>query len=1123
LSDSRDSQYSTFAGASVRDRLVQALRFELLGPEAADEVLSQSPATRYLVGMLAPMNTQLDPTEDEKLDAGDDQSSPEIVPSMTLSLAQSSIGLSFVVGSDTNSVEVEVTWGEYHKIERPEAVLAEAAGDLDRDADPELTVKKKRKDYQWHRTLQRFAVPLAIDREGRQPPVTIRDDIRLDSMVRPLGDKRVVSIFLVNGRRSAAGRRPPDELWLYQPSVRVRGNGECFHARQIDRDRPDDDPDIASADLVYRGRIEYATGHGAAPAWKPPRDNAAKTSEIWTEVVPHQEVAQVVPWVPPGTPEFDMRTLARAERPEQIGELVAPLLGAYESWIGELANLAETLGPAFRPVAQDHVALARSCLRRITRGLTLLVEDPNAFRAFLFANRAMQLQRQATVTVLALRRGEPIPSTVGASWRPFQLGFILQCLRGIADPSDDERDIADLLWFPTGGGKTEAYLGLTAFTLAYRRMRSKTDPDDSSCGTSVVMRYTLRLLTIQQFQRAAALICACEVIRLKDPAQWGDEPFTIGLWVGASVTPNSYEDAKAAIVRLKNGETLYEASPYQVLYCPWCGRDLPPDHYTSDDDLERTLVKCSGEGCPFAMTASELGLPVLLVDEEIYRHPPSVLLATVDKFAQMAWNGRIQSLFGRVTDRCPRHGFISAGDQHPKRHNETRGWPKAEIGPARRLAPPDLIIQDELHLISGPLGTLVGIYESAVEGLSSRVLHGKRVRAKVVASTATIRRASKQVAALFDRDVCVFPPQGLDAGDSFFAREDTSVPGRLYLGVYAPGKSVKTSLVRVYATALSRALVEFEAGPSPESDSYMTLVGYFNSLRELGGAVRLVDDDVPARLRVLRRRGFGPARLIYEKKELTSRARSQEISATLKQLDRTFLGKESGAYPIDILLASNMLSVGVDIDRLGIMVVSAQPKTSAEYIQATSRVGRRHPGLVIEVYNWSRPRDTSHYERFAHYHDTFYRHVEATSVTPFSARARDRALAGVLVSYLRQDNPGLATEQAANLFDATSDSVAKVIAELVGRAYRVTEREEVRSETDQQLKNLVAEWRHQTAPPAARSLVYTGRGIKRDDGSKSILLQPMERELGRGMWRVAGSLREVEPELPVVLIADSDT
>jgi hypothetical protein len=409
-----------------------------------------------------------------------------------------------------------------------------------------------------------------------------------------------------------------------------------------------------------------------------------------------------------------------------------------------------------------------------------------------------------------------------------------------------------------------------------------------------------------------------------------------------------------------------------------------------------------------------------------------------------------------------------------------------------------------------------------VEGLCARTVNGAEVRPKVVASTATIRRASRQVASLFGKDVAVFPPQGLDASDSFFARQDDDVPGRLYVGIYAPGKSVKTSLVRAYAALLSRALLEFDAEPSPEADAYMTLVGYFNSLRELGGAVRLVDDDVPARLRVLKRRGFGPSRILYETKELTSRARSYEISATLKALDRTFMERHEGSYPIDVLLASNMLSVGVDIDRLGLMVVSAQPKTSAEYIQATSRVGRVHPGLVIEVYNWVRPRDTSHYERFRHYHETFYRHVEATSVTPFSARARDRALPGVLVSYLRMLDPGLATEQSANLFDPGSAEVARVLKDLVERAYRVTERDDVRLETEQQLKNLVGEWHRLTQPPGPRPLVYTGRGLKRGDDTKTVLMRAMEAEVGRGAWKVAGSLREVEPEIPVIVI-DEDT
>jgi superfamily II DNA or RNA helicase len=270
---------------------------------------------------------------------------------------------------------------------------------------------------------------------------------------------------------------------------------------------------------------------------------------------------------------------------------------------------------------------------------------------------------------------------------------------------------------------------------------------------------------------------------------------------------------------------------------------------------------------------------------------------------------------------------------------------------------------------------------------------------------------------------------------------------------------------------------------------------------------------------VLRRRGFGPSRLIREKTELTSRRKSFQIAETLKQLDRTFSDSKTGAYPLDVLLASNMLSVGVDIDRLGVMVMSAQPKTTAEYIQATSRVGRKHPGLVVQVYNWVRPRDISHYERFSHYHDTFYRHVEATSATPYSSRARDRALPAVLTSYMRQSEPALSMEQNADKFTRAHPGAALIISDIASRALRATGREQVKTETDDQLQALADEWERLTSARASRPLVYTGRGLK--DQSKTVLLRPMERENARGAWKAAGSLREVEAEVPVVLLPDA--
>jgi len=527
-----------------------------------------------------------------------------------------------------------------------------------------------------------------------------------------------------------------------------------------------------------------------------------------------------------------------------------------------------------------------------------------------------------------------------------------------------------------------------------------------------------------------------------------------------------------------------------------------------------------------------------VVDQEIYREPPSLVLATVDKFAQMAWNGRIRALFGRVDRRCPRHGFIVQGESHANTHFETAGLPSAVVqNLALPLAPPDLIIQDELHLISGPMGSLVGIYEAVIDGMSTKSSEEGPVRPKVVASTATVRRAQTQIRALFDRDAEIFPPLGIDASDSFFAVEDETTPGRLYVGVFGPGKSIKTTLVRTYSALLSRAKLEFESAsltdPNGKSvdvaDAYMTLVGYFNSLRELGGVLRLLDDDVPARLRVLSRRRFGPQRLLFEKdRELTSRRASSEIADTLEALDRTFKSVEAGAYPIDVLLASNMISVGVDIDRLGLMVVSAQPKTSAEYIQATSRVGRTHPGLIIEVYNWIRPRDISHYERFAHYHDTFYRHVEATSVTPFSERARDRALRGVLASFVRQDVPGMAIPEAsAGSFDQSLDRVQEIVEAIRDRSYRVTSNENVADETGLLIKSLAEDW--DNLAHTEEGLVYSVRGVpstgrRAREGVRppAVLLKPMERTTAMGAWLVAGSLREVEEEVDVVLLQDQE-
>ena len=1120
--------YFEAEGETVRARLLHALKTDLLGPEAPDEVLGQPPSTRYLVGMLAPQGTMLSPAEDEGTDSTvDEHDEQELGPRVSQQLAPSSIGLSFLVDSSCSSIEVQANWGEYRKLERVEggSVNPEESADIDPDGDPETTATTKQQTFDWVRNHIEVRTDVSLsERTGRK---TISDGVSIEWLSESFEGFPVVTVFLLNSRSVPRDKRPPDEDWMYQPELSVSGKGPVFRPRQLPRTVPDIDPDIASADLLYSRRQEFAVGHGVAVDWDLEDSDSFKASRVYTTVIPSREVHTVRG--PIGVPPLSMDELGGAETAERMQLLLKPLLEAYSKWIEQRRVEAHVIAPPHDSVARDLIRAQEQSLERMQKGLDCLAEL-RSFEAFRFANRAMALQRRTTVRVLARRRGEAPPpdNETTAEWRPFQMGFILQALTSLVDVTHPDREVADLLWYPTGGGKTEAYLGLTAFTLALRRLSVADKSYDFSAGTAVLMRYTLRLLTIQQFQRALTLVCSCELLRLEDVSKWGMERFTIGLWVGQSVTPNTYEDSRDALTELKAGRRVFGKSPYQILHCPWCGENISPQHYIADNDRQRTLIKCFAADCPFGVQTSELGLPALVVDEEIYREPPTLILATVDKFAQLAWNGRIKTLFGRVDRRCPRHGFLGEGDSHASRHRETAGFPATQVQELKLpLAPPDLIIQDELHLISGPMGSLVGIYESVIDGLSTRVGESVHIRPKIVASSATVRRAQSQIQAIFDRQAEIFPALGIDSSDSFFAVEEKDKPGRLYVGIFGAGKSIKTTLVRTYAALLSRAKCEFDhalaADPNGRevdvADAYMTLVGYFNSLRELGGVRRLLDDDVPGRLRVLRRRGFGPSRILFEKdRELTSRRTSFEISDTLGALDRTFKVAKTGAYPIDVLLASNMISVGVDIDRLGLMVVSAQPKTSAEYIQATSRVGRTHPGLIVEVYNWVRPRDISHYERFVHYHDTFYRHVEATSVTPFSERARDRALRGVLASFVRQDVPGMSLpNDAASSFDRTHERVAYIVDFIRTRALRTTDNEDSAAETDLLLEKLSSEWH--TWAQANEGLVYRDGAYNTSPGHK-VLLRPMEQTTGKGAWPIATSLREVEEEVEVVLLQD---
>jgi hypothetical protein len=1092
----------------LRMQLLDELRKDLIGPETATERLDDPPTVAYLTGILYPADMDIDAEEDEKLEKFNGDETEEeadtngVIFSRTINPA--SLGLSFAVEDGVGSLEVEVSYGLYTKC-------------------------GPRRTDGWQRSQFTRNVTLALSQSGGRQDLENQGSLQWIVRARP-GKKRSVSVFLVNRNRTpdpqASGAPEIDEVCLFQPSLRVRSLDTAFpFVHRVPESGIPIDPDLESYELLYRNCYEFAIGHGCAAEWGNVQGKNAGL--LWTSQIPSYELPATIPNEMPG---LNMRVLGGVSKPEEVTAIVQPLLDAYGQWIDKRRSEAMTLSPDLRATADIHLDLCTQALQRMTTGLTLIQNNPQVFEAFRFANKAMLYQRSCSKWAQDYRQtGERTsqPRWEG-TWRPFQLAFILLNLPGIVDPTTADHDLVDLLWFPTGGGKTEAYLGLIAFTLGWRRLKGPRDGRQSDGGVTVMMRYTLRLLTTQQFQRAATLICACEYIRRREADHWGQRPFQIGLWVGTGATPNDLEQAEEALERLYKGEEVREGNPRQLTSCPWCGEELTARDYLiyrnkTSKERVRLLIICPRKDCPFHVTKAQLdggkkqdlerSLPVVLVDDDIYHQCPSLLIATVDKFARLPWKPETMALFGRVDRFCPEHGYVTHTERHSSSH---RGNPPISVSRCEPFLPPELIIQDELHLISGPLGTLVGLYEAGIDQLCTySQRNGSVIRPKVIASTATIRRAEDQVNGLFARPVRLFPPSGLNVEDSFFAVAQplSQRAGRVYAGVCAPGRSVKTALVRVYAILLQVAGEQLAQYGSSVADPYTTLLGYFNSLRELGGALRLVEDDIVQRMRYLaRKRGQTERTIQNENRELTSRIASYKIPEILRQLEIPV----GTADALDILLATNMISVGMDINRLGLMVVNGQPKTSAEYIQATSRIGRQAdaPGLVITVFNWSRPRDVSHYERFRPYHEAMYRHVEATSVTPFAPRARDRALHAVFVSLARILREQWSANDAASRFEASHPLVSAITEGILNRV-RIVDPVSV-SEVEAQLTALKDWW----SGMAARygTILRYKQNYRYYDSRVQELLHPAEETRKGGSRATLNSLREVEGETQLFMI-----
>ena len=1144
--NSTETQDPSTTSPQVRARLAQALNLDLIGPRAQHELAEERlpgwvrPSNWYLTGFLVPSGARpeqqgVDADEDEDLDetpasGGLAEESSEERKAAKRGFFPSSIGLSFLVAREARTLSVTVRWGDY------------APGEVEDGDGKPLKVWQRRP---CERTMQVSIAPSENPSEPdsaspMQPPSTeaaaqagdfpIPDSNGLCLHVdeRPINTEglagipdgtRAVSIFLVNRRAPEADN--PDLAFAFQAEIEVSGE-QAFVPRPNLRGAREGDWDERMADLHYADTPEYATGHGVSADWELVDGLCRRLRTAW---IPSAEVEKTETMPVQGA-EFGMDALGRLADGPAAQDALRPLVAEYRAWIESRRNEVSPLTDARRETAEELLRLAALAAERMQRGIEVLTKDADALDAFRVANRAVaRALRQRLPEQFAERPPH---------WRAFQLAFILLNLPGIADPADPHRETVDLLFFPTGGGKTEAYLGLAALAMVLRRLRNPEQNARQGAGVSVIMRYTLRLLTLDQLARATGLVCALELEREDNTERYGEWPFEIGLWVGKAATPNRMgkrgeqsSDSARAKTRQFQAKPDSRPSPIPLENCPWCGEKFAPDSFQlrPDSDAPKELwVACANFECDFS---GERPLPILAVDEPIYRRLPAFLIATVDKFASLPWEARAGKLLGGA-ERCDAQGFYGAADaSQGQRLN-------------RPLPPPDLIIQDELHLISGPLGTMVGLYEAAIEALCMGGLDGAAARPKIVASTATVRRAQNQIQALFGRpQTQVFPPPGPDRQDAFFARtqplQETS--GRRYLGIAATGRSPKLVMRKVWLALMGAAQGAFrEAGGHKNQDNpadpYMTVLGYFNSLRELGGARRVLEEEVQNTLKEYgERKRIGEARGLFRDRrtfsevlELTSRVSTNKVAEARQRLECAFHEQQR----VDCAIATNMISVGLDIPRLGLMVVQGQPKAHAEYIQATSRVGRddRRPGLVVTLLNAHKPRDRSHYERFRHYHETFYRSVEVSSVTPFSARALDRGFAGVLVGLARHAEgkltPPEGAERIAEVRPQLQRQLVQALRERIDKQpfAAETEREEALASIEQRVADLLDSWGRIVADYHANNVSVQYQKHERRQ-SRPLLREMLDADFESAdhrKFRANRSLRDVEPEVNLHLL-----
>lgn len=850
----------------------------------------------------------------------------------------------------------------------------------------------------------------------------LNEDLKIDWKLISKKDSSKKYLHILLSNINVFSQKTPSQSFIMQPRMKISSKGICSYSEQ--HRSTIDDKEYEINEVLYSEELVYAKGVNCAATW----EENESPSWVQTTYTPQKLVPSFSPTseykeVEPACQIFDMTIWSQILKKDIISRFRV-LADKYKSWHEEQISLAGSQKEILNSILDEQEYL----YKRLQKNIDFLNSNEDAYRCFLLANTAMYIQMILGRDVAFRSKGRDLESYEdleelrncfnSESWdyfssatrakernltyRPFQLVFLLLNIEStFNDESEDRKEIVDLIWFPTGGGKTEAYLALSAFTIACRRLMY---PQDK--GVSVIMRYTLRLLTAQQFERATFLICALEYLRLqlqnrKDPIySLGNSEISIGMWIGKSSTPNDFKELKtgkyltffdALCGNKKEGReaSIPSHNPFPVSNCPWCGCNLAGKkgdiieygYKRRDPNLN---LECINEKCYF----HEHQLPIYFIDEQLYRNPPTLLFATVDKFAQLT-NKNSGKLFG--------------------------------IGTKNRK--PDLIIQDELHLISGPLGSIVGMFESLVEELCTERDQNDNItrKPKIIASTATTRNTTELVKQLYARNVFTFPVSGVRYSNNFFSRLlDKNNSKRLYSGLIPTGHTVSELELRTISAFLVakerlilQELIDHKIDLSnkedvilflfkdksllEELDNYWSLVVYYKDKKSLGRTNSRISQEIKANVDDMKKYTYHIPQLDFvlnyfylRTNELTGRQESRLIRQLLNEASaRTKINYEDGKLPnitskLDIIQATNMISVGIDIPRWNIMVMMGHPMTTSEYIQSSSRVGRSKDGLVINILSPARTRELSLFENYEAYHQVFYKYVEPLSVTTFT-------------------------------------------------------------------------------------------------------------------------------------------